>query len=57
MTHPPTSSNVAAETADERVGSAYKVIGHSLGAAARGVGSFFRRDKQESDYDLSLIHI
>ena len=51
MTHPPTSSNVAAETADERVGSAYKVIGHSLGAAARGVGSFFRRDKQESDYD------
>nr|WP_246825375.1 DNA translocase FtsK [Corynebacterium sp. HMSC034A01] len=51
MTHPPTSSNVAAETADERVGSAYKVVGHSLGAAARGVGSFFRRDKQESDYD------
>ena len=51
MTHPPTSSNVAAETADERVGSAYKVVGHSLGAAARGVGSFFRRDKQESEYD------
>ena len=51
MTHPPTSSNVAAETADERVGSAYKVVGHSLGAAARGVGSFFRRDKHESDFD------
>ena len=51
MTHPPTSSNVAAETADERVGSAYKVVGHSLGAAARGVGSFFRRDKDESEYD------
>ena len=51
MTHPPTSSNVAAETADERVGSAYKVVGHSLGAAARGVGSFFRRDKHESDYE------
>ena len=51
MTHPPTSSNVAAETADERVGSAYKVVGHSLGAAARGVGSFFRRDKDQSDYD------
>ena len=51
MTHPPTSSNVAAETADERVGSAYKVVGHSLGAAARGVGSFFRRDKDEPEYD------
>jgi len=51
MTHPPTSSNVAAETADERVGSAYKVVGHSLGAAARGVGSFFRRGKDQSDYD------
>ncbi|MDK8878515.1 DNA translocase FtsK [Corynebacterium sp. MSK008] len=51
MTHPTTSSNVAAETADERVGSAYKVVGHSLSAAARGVGSFFRRDKDESDYD------
>ena len=51
MTHPPTSSNVAAETADERVGSAYKVVGHSLGAAARGVGSFFRRDKHESDFE------
>ena len=56
MTHPPTSSNVAAETADERVGSAYKVVGHSLGAAARGVGSFFRRDKHESDYDDTATH-
>ncbi|TVS24482.1 DNA translocase FtsK [Corynebacterium sanguinis] len=32
---------LAAETTDERVGSAYKVVGSSLGAAARGVGSVF----------------
>lgn len=53
MTHPPTSSNVAADTADERVGSAYKAVGSSLGAAARGVGSFFRRDKQLLDDEPS----
>ncbi|WJY97773.1 DNA translocase FtsK [Corynebacterium fournieri] len=51
MTHPPTSSNVAANTADERVGSAYKVVGSSLGAAARGVGSFFRRERHSHDGD------
>ena len=51
MTHPPTSSNVAADTADERVGSAYKVVGSSLGAAARGVGSFFRRERHSHDGD------
>ena len=53
MTHPPTSTNVAADTADERVGSAYKAVGSSLGAAARGFGSFFRRDKKQSDDDPS----
>ncbi|WP_115684454.1 DNA translocase FtsK [Corynebacterium senegalense] len=36
MTHPPTSTMVAAETSEERVGSAYRVVGDSLGAAARG---------------------
>ena len=51
MTHPPTSSNVAADTTDERVGSAYKVVGSSLGAAARGVGSFFRRERHSHDSD------
>ena len=53
MTHPPTSTNVAADTADERVGSAYKAVGSSLGAAARGVGSLFRRDKGQPDDDPS----
>ena len=51
MTHPPTSSNVAADTADERVGSAYKIVGSSLGAAARGVGSFFRRDERHREQE------
>ena len=32
---------VAAETADERVGSATRAVGHSLGSAARGVGTAF----------------
>lgn len=41
LTHPSTSTMLAAETTDERVGSAYKVVGSSLGAAARGVGSVF----------------
>ncbi|WP_414646294.1 DNA translocase FtsK [Corynebacterium sp. UBA2622] len=36
MTHPPTSTMVAAETTDERVGSAYRVVGSSLGSAVRG---------------------
>jgi len=53
MTHPPTSTSVAADTADERVGSAYKAVGSSLGAAARGVGSLFRRDKGQPDDDPS----
>lgn len=39
MTHPPTSSKVAANTADERVGSATKAVGHSISAAAGWVGS------------------
>ncbi|MCT1491586.1 DNA translocase FtsK [Corynebacterium sanguinis] len=39
LTHPSTSTMLAAQTSDERVGSAYKVVGSSLGAAARGVGS------------------
>lgn len=51
MTHPPTSSNVAADTADERVGSAYKAVGSSLGAAARGVGAFFRRDHEPEEHE------
>ncbi len=52
MTHPPTSSSVAADTANERVGSAYKQVGSSLGAAARGVGSIFaRRHKAEEPLD------
>ena len=45
LTHPPTSSMVAAETADERVGSATSVVGRSIGAAAssaaRGVRGVF----------------
>ncbi|MCP1388632.1 DNA translocase FtsK [Corynebacterium sp. TA-R-1] len=60
MTHPPTSSMVAAETADERVGSATKVVGESIGSAARWVGSAFagigssiggnrRRNRDEED--------
>ncbi len=36
MTHPPTSSMVAAETGEERVGSAYRVVGGSLSSAFRG---------------------
>ena len=51
MTHPPTSSTVAADTADERVGSAYKVVGSSLGAAARGVGSFLRREPRHHEQE------
>lgn len=58
MTHPPTSSLVASDTADERVGSATKVVGNSIGSAGRWVGSAFssiganrrkRRDEQEED--------
>ena len=49
MTHPPTSSSVAADTANERVGSAYKQVGSSLGAAARGVGSIFTRRKKNEE--------
>lgn len=56
MTHPPTSSMVAADTADERVGSATRAVGHSLGSAARGVGSVFsgfgrggRRTRRDDD--------
>ncbi|WP_290184357.1 FtsK/SpoIIIE family DNA translocase [Corynebacterium glaucum] len=39
MTHPPTSSMVAANTADERVGSATRAVGNSISAAAGWVGS------------------
>ena len=49
MTHPPTSSSVASDTAGERVGSAYKQVGSSLGAAARGVGSIFTRRKKNEE--------
>ncbi|SDL78735.1 DNA segregation ATPase FtsK/SpoIIIE, S-DNA-T family [Corynebacterium mycetoides] len=58
MTHPTTSTNLAAETSGERVGSAYRAVGDSIGAAARGVGSVFSklgsgmrggRDRDESD--------
>ncbi|WP_175934831.1 DNA translocase FtsK [Corynebacterium sp. Marseille-P4321] len=52
MTHPPTASHVAADTANERVGSAYREVGSSIGAAARGVGSFFSRgSKRRRDRD------
>ena len=48
MTHPPTSSMVAADTADERVGSATRAVGKSLGSAFRGVGSMFAGLRQRS---------
>ena len=61
LTHPPTSSMVAAETTDERVGSATRAVGRSLGSAARGVGSAFgaltrklggaRRKQDDEDID------
>ena len=64
MTHPPTSSMVAADTANERVGSATKVVGSTLGSATRWVGSAVaglgagfgggrrrRRDEEEADFD------
>ncbi|QPK82553.1 DNA translocase FtsK [Corynebacterium qintianiae] len=41
MTHPATSTNLAADTSGERVGSAYRAVGGSISAAARGVGSVF----------------
>ncbi|AWB84206.1 DNA translocase FtsK [Corynebacterium liangguodongii] len=43
MTHPRTSTRLAADTAEERVGSAYKAVGGSISAAARGVGGVFSR--------------
>ncbi len=49
MTHPPTSSMVAADTADERVGSATRAVGKSLGSAFRGVGSMFGGLRRRSD--------
>lgn len=52
---------VAAETTDERVGSATRAVGRSLGSAARGVGSAFgaltrklggaRRKQDDEDID------
>lgn len=57
MTHPPTSSMVAADTANERVGSATKAVGSSLGAAFRGVRNTFsklgaaRRDSREEELE------
>ena len=61
MTHPPTASRVAAETSDERVGSATKVVGATLGSASRWVGSAFagvgsgfggrRRNPRDEDTD------
>ena len=61
MTHPPTSSMVASDTADERVGSATKVVGNSIGSAGRWVGSAFssvgfkrrkrREEQEEGDFD------
>lgn len=36
MTYAPTSTMVAADTSEERVGSAYRAVGSTLGAAARG---------------------
>ncbi|WKD57492.1 DNA translocase SpoIIIE [Corynebacterium capitovis DSM 44611] len=41
MMHPQTSTMVAAHTSHERVGSAYRVVGDSLGAAARGTAHSF----------------
>lgn len=40
-THPQTSSIVAAESADERVGSATRAVGGSLSAALKRIGSTF----------------
>ncbi|WP_297586420.1 DNA translocase FtsK [uncultured Corynebacterium sp.] len=67
LTHPPTSSMVAAETTDERVGSATRAVGRSLGSAARGVGSAFgsltrklgsarrKHDDEDIDDDFDLF--
>ena len=63
MTHPPTSSMVAADTANERVGSATRVVGSTLGSATRWVGSAVaglgsglsnrrrKRDEEEADFN------
>ena len=58
---------VAAETTDERVGSATRAVGRSLGSAARGVGSAFgsltrklgsarrKHDDEDIDDDFDLF--
>lgn len=53
MTHPPTSSMVAAETADERVGSATRVVGSSIGSAVRGAASLLTklRPRRKESFD------
>ncbi|MEX3503817.1 DNA translocase FtsK 4TM domain-containing protein [Corynebacterium sp. LK2510] len=42
MTHPPTSSMVAAESSGERVGSAYQAVGSSVGSVFRGAARSVR---------------
>lgn len=52
MTHPATSSMVAAETADERVGSATRVVGRSIGAAFANLRARFGgHDEAEEDFE------
>ena len=48
-THPQTSSIVATQTTDERVGSATRAIGGSLSAALKRMGSAFSRNRAAHD--------
>lgn len=48
-THPQTSSIVATQTTDERVGSATRAIGGSLSAALKRMGSAFSRNRAIDD--------